>query len=236
MSTQRLEPETPQKVIKRYTNRKLYDTARSRYVTLDEIARMVRAGEDVRIIDNESKEDLTSVTLTQIIYEQEKASRRMPLEMLRGMIQTSGETLNELQKSVNTSMTELRQSALSLREAASKQLIDLTESARRFFSREERRAEEFRRTVWAQLDELENRMTDRIHQVRATRAALDAHAERQDGPRESIDVDQLLENNTHTFEHVDGLRRRLAALAILTDRLEASARTSSGTEFDEDDA
>ena len=58
------------RVIKRYANRKLYDTQHSRYVTLEQIAEMVREGEDVRIIDNTSKEDLTSVTLAQIILEE----------------------------------------------------------------------------------------------------------------------------------------------------------------------
>lgn len=60
------------RVIKRYANRKLYDTRDSRYVTLQQIAEYVRDGEDVRIVDNKSKEDLTNVTLAQIIYEEEK--------------------------------------------------------------------------------------------------------------------------------------------------------------------
>lgn len=60
------------RLIKRYANRKLYDTRDSRYVTLQQIAELVRDGEDVKIIDNKSKEDLTNVTLAQIIYEEEK--------------------------------------------------------------------------------------------------------------------------------------------------------------------
>src|SRR5215470_19005274 len=76
------------KIVKRYSNRKLYDTERSKYVTLDEIAKMIKAGEEVTIIDNETKEDLTSVTLTQIIFEEEKRESRMPLGMLRNLIQT----------------------------------------------------------------------------------------------------------------------------------------------------
>ena len=51
------------RLIKRYANRKLYDTRDSRYVTLQQIAELVRDGEDVKIIDNKSKEDLTNVTL-----------------------------------------------------------------------------------------------------------------------------------------------------------------------------
>jgi len=60
------------RVIKRYANRKLYDTRESCYVTLREVAEFVRHGEEVQIIDNRSKEDLTSITLAQIIYEQER--------------------------------------------------------------------------------------------------------------------------------------------------------------------
>lgn len=80
------EDGTQVKVIKRYTNRKLYDTVESRYVTLEEIAEMIRAGEDVRIIDNRSKEDLTSVTFAQIIFEQEKKAGQMPLSLLRDIV------------------------------------------------------------------------------------------------------------------------------------------------------
>ena len=83
------------RTIKRYGNRKLYDTEGSRYVTLDEIARLIRAGEHVQIIDNQSKEDLTTVTLTQIILEEEKKKSRMPLDVLRKMIVDSGEQISE---------------------------------------------------------------------------------------------------------------------------------------------
>src|SRR3954466_3576151 len=86
-------PSEP-RIVKRYSNRKLYDTVDSRYVTLPQIAELVRRGEDVRIIDNNSKEDLTSVTLTQILYEEERRqSRALPLGALRELIHTSGEKL-----------------------------------------------------------------------------------------------------------------------------------------------
>ena len=62
------------RLIKRYANRKLYDTQESRYVTLQQIAEFIREGHDVRIVDNRSKEDLTNVTLAQIIYEEEKSA------------------------------------------------------------------------------------------------------------------------------------------------------------------
>ena len=84
------------RVIKRYANRKLYDTRDSRYVTLPQIAELVRGGEDVQIIDNRTKENLTSITLAQIIYESEKsaeASARQGVKTLRDFIQVGGEKL-----------------------------------------------------------------------------------------------------------------------------------------------
>ena len=79
--------ERPLRVIKRYSNRKLYDTKDSRYVTLLQIAEMVRGGEEVQIIDNNTKDDLTEVTLAQIIYEEQKAhSRSVPLQTLKELI------------------------------------------------------------------------------------------------------------------------------------------------------
>jgi polyhydroxyalkanoate synthesis repressor PhaR len=79
--------EKPRRIIKRYSNRKLYDTKDSRYVTLLQIAEMVRAGEEVQIIDNNTKDDLTEITLAQIIYEEQKAhSRNVPLQTLKELI------------------------------------------------------------------------------------------------------------------------------------------------------
>ena len=80
-----------QRVIKRYANRKLYDTQHSKYVTLEQIAEMIRNGDDVCIIDNKSKEDLTSVTLAQIIFEEEKKQNSfLPLQAMRNIIQNGG--------------------------------------------------------------------------------------------------------------------------------------------------
>ncbi|MFH2009417.1 MAG: polyhydroxyalkanoate synthesis regulator DNA-binding domain-containing protein [bacterium] len=88
------------RVIKRYANRKLYDTQHSCYVTLEQIAAMIREGEDVQIIDNNSKDDLTSVTLAQIIFEEEKKRRLLPLVGLRSIIQTSGESIQDFAKQI----------------------------------------------------------------------------------------------------------------------------------------
>src|SRR5205823_2490570 len=100
------------KVIKRYTNRKLYDTVESRYVTLDEIAEMIKQGVEVKVVDNRSKEDLTSVTLAQIIFEEEKKKNQMPLTVLREIIRHPGEALTGFfQEKVQPKVQSLREEA-----------------------------------------------------------------------------------------------------------------------------
>ncbi len=76
------------KIIKRYQNRKLYDTHESSYVTLDEIAKMIRNNEDLRVIDNKTKNDITAATLTQLLYESERRSKTQPsVDLLKAIIQ-----------------------------------------------------------------------------------------------------------------------------------------------------
>jgi polyhydroxyalkanoate synthesis repressor PhaR len=94
-------PDT--RIIKRYANRKLYDTEHSRYVTLDQISEMIRNGDDVKIVDNKTKEDLTTVTLAQIIFEEEKKQRSfLPLGAMRNIIQSGGEWFAEAQRRVQS--------------------------------------------------------------------------------------------------------------------------------------
>jgi len=90
------KPAASPRVVKRYANRKLYDTRESRYVTLQQIADLVRSGEDVQIIDNTTKENVTNVALAQILYEEQKGQEREPrpsLGMLRNLVQKGGEKL-----------------------------------------------------------------------------------------------------------------------------------------------
>lgn len=83
------------KIIKRYQNRKLYDTQQSCYVTLDDIAKMIRTNEEVMVIDNKTKNDITAATLTQIIFEAEKkASAYAPLFTLREIIQNANGSIS----------------------------------------------------------------------------------------------------------------------------------------------
>lgn len=97
------------RTIKRYPNRKLYDLDRKRYVTLDNIAIMIQEGEDVQVIDHETGDDLTSITLSQIIFEREKKrSGFLPKSILTSLIRTGGGTLDYLRRSFQTSVGALR--------------------------------------------------------------------------------------------------------------------------------
>jgi len=77
-------------VIKKYANRRLYDTSSSRYVNLEDIAALVRNGKDVQVVDAGTGEDLTRVTLTQVIVEDARGQPAgLPLELLRQLIVAS---------------------------------------------------------------------------------------------------------------------------------------------------
>ena len=76
------------RLIKRYSNRKLYDTQEKRYVSLGHVAALIRAGKEVQILDHRSGEDLTAATLARILQR-----RSLPLPFLRSLIRMGGDTL-----------------------------------------------------------------------------------------------------------------------------------------------
>ncbi|HZR85051.1 MAG TPA: polyhydroxyalkanoate synthesis regulator DNA-binding domain-containing protein [Candidatus Binatia bacterium] len=100
------------RVVKRYSNRKLYDTTTSRYVALDDIAAMVRAGEEVEVTDNETGTDLTAVTLAQIILEEERRrSSFLSLSLLRELVRSGGSTLADVTNRSLEALGEMREAA-----------------------------------------------------------------------------------------------------------------------------
>lgn len=97
-------------VIKRYPNRKLYDTEAKQYITLDGIAALIRQGARIQVLDHTSGEDLTAVTLTQIIFEQEKKrSGFLPQAVLTGLIQAGGERMSTLRRALASPLNLARQ-------------------------------------------------------------------------------------------------------------------------------
>jgi polyhydroxyalkanoate synthesis repressor PhaR len=95
-------------VIKRYSNRKLYDTQESRYVTLEELEELIRAGREISVVDVSSGEDLTSVTLAQIILENERNHRAaLPTVFLHQLIKHGEAWQDFVQKSLRSSLEGL---------------------------------------------------------------------------------------------------------------------------------
>jgi polyhydroxyalkanoate synthesis repressor PhaR len=131
------------KLIKRYSNRKLYDTERSSYVTLEEISQMVRDGSELRIVDNKSGEDITSVTLAQIVFEQEKKDKRtLPMQALRDMIRSPSDFISRLSRDV----TDMREDAMTqvekVKRTAAQQQAEVVAPVREFFDSIPRALEE----------------------------------------------------------------------------------------------
>jgi polyhydroxyalkanoate synthesis repressor PhaR len=116
-------------VIKKYANRRLYDTSGSRYINLEDIAALVRNGKDFEVVDANTGEDLTRVTLTQIIVEDARGQPTgLPLELLRQLIVASDrvgqefimwylksafDAYQKVQSSVQSRLGEVQSAALS---------------------------------------------------------------------------------------------------------------------------
>ncbi|MFT3765249.1 MAG: polyhydroxyalkanoate synthesis regulator DNA-binding domain-containing protein [Minicystis sp.] len=82
-------------IIKKYSNRRLYDTEASQYITLEELADRIRRGAEVRVVDAKTNEDLTQSTLAQIILESRGAARLLPVPLLTQLIRMGDDALAE---------------------------------------------------------------------------------------------------------------------------------------------
>ena len=88
---------TPKTVIKKYGNRRLYDTSASSYVNVDDVARMIREGQDVQVVDAQSGEDLTRLVLTQIILDDARKKKGgLPIEFLRQLVVASDRAVQDV--------------------------------------------------------------------------------------------------------------------------------------------
>jgi polyhydroxyalkanoate synthesis repressor PhaR len=95
--SQTTTPETPPIVIKKYANRRLYNTATSSYVTLDDLSSMVKEGGEFVVYDAKTGEDITRSVLTQIIVEEEqKGQNLLPISFLRQLISLYGDSMQWL--------------------------------------------------------------------------------------------------------------------------------------------
>lgn len=115
------------RVIKRYSNRKLYDMQESRYITLQDVGAMIQQGIELSIIDNKTKEDITSVTMAQVLYEQQKSQKtRLPLGAIKEIVLTGSEKIG---RRISTPLTSLRDEVTTLKEEAERRVSSFKEQA-----------------------------------------------------------------------------------------------------------
>jgi polyhydroxyalkanoate synthesis repressor PhaR len=143
-------------VIKKYENRRLYDTTGSRYVNLDEVAQMVRDGTEVQVVDANTGEDLTRIVLTQIIMEEAKGrDSAFPLDVLRQMVMTSGANSQEaLLKYMKTTLEMYQNAYRAFSPAATP--LDFMQTMMGSAPRPGSEVEELRRRI----EELEKQFTE----------------------------------------------------------------------------
>ena len=95
------------RIIKRYQNRKLYDTHQSCYVTLEEIAQIVREGNEIQVIDNKTKNDITYITQIQLLFDQERKSTKAgDVELLKRAIRSNEGTFTSYIRELESAKTE----------------------------------------------------------------------------------------------------------------------------------
>ncbi len=145
-------------LIKKYSNRKLYDLNRSRYITLEEIAELIRQGRGVKIVDADTQEDLTNITLVQILLEEEKRRNLLPVPFLHQLIKY-GEMYQELfQQYLSSSLDAL----ISMQKEAEKGIKQWTKLSGLggIVSPEERGTPEDVSTLKAELDSLKEKLKE----------------------------------------------------------------------------
>jgi len=162
------------RVVKRYANRKLYDTTTSRYVALDDIAALVRSGEDVEVTDNETGADLTAVTFAQIILEEERRkSDFLSLPLLKQLVRYGGDAIAGVTNRGIEAIGEMRELAGRrvseiVNENARPAIDEVLTSSRKRIDALQRRVDEGLKSsverlrtypgIGAELQRLENRM------------------------------------------------------------------------------
>ncbi len=101
------------RLIKRYESRKLYDTEESRYVSLEDIAEFIREGQEVRVVDNRTSDDVTGQTLTQIILEEGRDGRsRLPSELLHHLVRFGEQTFSSGVETMQSGVDRLMQASV----------------------------------------------------------------------------------------------------------------------------
>lgn len=199
------------KLIKRYSNRKLYDTERSSYVTLEEISQMVRDGSELRIVDNKSGEDITSVTLAQIVFEQEKKDKRtLPMQALRDMIRSPSDFISRLSRDVTDMREDAKSQVEKVKRTAAQQQAEVVAPVREFLDSIPRALEEVQARIDLRIGESFEQLkhlpetVDQVKRLKAEVARLQ---------KKLSDADRRARNDRAEFElQLRRLDTRLKAL------------------------
>ncbi len=138
-------------LIKRYANRKLYNTKTSSYITLKGIARLIDAKEAVQVIDNETGDDITSITLSQILVDSERSNSTVSDSLFSQLLERGGDVLYDALKKGVTD--------------ASGSLEELQEKMRRVIKREENRAGSLGDWVSISTPEFEQKLQSAVQRV-----------------------------------------------------------------------
>lgn len=179
------------RTIKRYANRKLYDTKESHYVSLPDILKLVRTGDDVEVTDSRTGEDLTSVVLAQAMAEEEKSKGSvLPLDTLKELIRRGSKELNEIMRKSRLAGKGAMQMAEESSSKYYRKLVDYGEvsedEARSYLRLLSKTVTKRRRSLESQIDERVSAFVEAMHLP--TRSDLTKIAKRVDSIIEKLDA------------------------------------------------
>lgn len=171
------------RLIKRYANRKLYDTRSSTYVTLDDVESMVREGTELQIVDQTNGKDITGATLAHIVLEQEKLNPSFPVAVLRGIIQYGEEFFSRIPWSVTQFREGMRRRSEAIEEGG-RAVGEFVEGAQHSIEELQRSIDERVRDAVGQLTHIPQ-VRRELAQLRETIEALEARLEQLEEGDES---------------------------------------------------
>jgi polyhydroxyalkanoate synthesis repressor PhaR len=152
------------RTIKKYTNRKFYDTVEKKYTTLSKIKNLVKSGEEIKVVDNETGEDLTAITLTQLILEHERGRvdlGKIPVLLHDLFKKGKTSTLDLIEKSFHTTV-----GILSMTKERAEELVHTLRKEKKITREEgERLLKEFTKKAEGVMVALEERIENAVKKV-----------------------------------------------------------------------
>ncbi len=188
--------ETKVKLIKRYPNRKLYDTESSAYVTLEDIAAMVKAGRELKIMDHKTGADITNVTMAQIVFEEEKRKKSMlPIGTLKDLIQQRGEQVREFVDRIvhENPLTHAKEEAEEKMQTLLKKGESVREESTKFFK-------DVVTNYTKGIEDIQKKFDDRVREVGDRLSSL---------PAAIGDIKLIAERMDHIEERLAEIEKRL---------------------------